>query len=234
MINCSICNTNNHHLSVTCSSCGGYIQHTVDNLNLFETLWKMVEHPQKAFHAIAIAKHKNYIYFLAALAGYAFVAGIFWYINAGDIAKRFIEIIAAGLFISPIVGIIIYFLHLFYIRIVLKAFGYKTKFRNLKAVIAYSLFPLIISALFILPVEIIVFGQFLFMKSPSPFLLQPSSAYFLFGMDILLFLWFFMFYVIGIKILLDIKYAKSMLISILSIGITALTIIGGLSLIPVQ
>ncbi len=194
----------------------------------------MVENPAKAFHSIAIARHKNYTYFLGALAGYAFVACIFWYIHAGDIAKRLIEIVAAGIFISPVVGLIIYFLHLLFIKIVLKAFGYTAKFKNIMAVVAYSLFPLIISAFILLPAEIIVFGQFLFMKSPSPFLLQPTSAYFLFGMDGVLFLWFFMLYVIGIKILLDIKYAKSMLISILSIGITALTIIGGLSFIPTK
>ena len=51
----------------------------------------LVENPKKAFHEIAIAKHKNYVYFLGALAGYSFVACIFRYIHAGDIAKRFIE-----------------------------------------------------------------------------------------------------------------------------------------------
>ncbi len=230
MITCPICNTQNHHLRVVCTGCGGFVQQRIDTLDLFHTIWRLIESPRKAFHTIAIAQHKNYSLFLAALSGYAFMALIFWMIKAGDFAVNFLQILIAGIFVSPLLGLVIYFLHLLFAKITIRAFGISTKFKNLMAVVSYSLVPLIFSAVFVLPIELATFGIFLFTRSPNPFTLLPYSAFFLFSFDAVLSLWFLIFYVLGIKELLDIKTLTAFLISVISIGITALTISGLLML----
>jgi len=234
MINCPICKTPNHHLQTVCVSCGGFVQQKIDTINLFEMIWKIIESPRKAFRSIALARNKNYVLFQGALIGYPIVGFIFWYLNVGDSAHSFAEIFVAGLFISPFVGLIVFFLHLLFARLVIRSFGVTTKFRNLMAVVAYTSFPLILSAILILPIELITFGMFLFTKAPNPFTLLPKSAIFLFGLDTMLGIWSLILYVISIQVLLEVKIIKSLLISLIGIGITAITIAGLLSLIPVK
>ncbi|MBI5214643.1 MAG: YIP1 family protein [Ignavibacteriae bacterium] len=226
MITCPVCNTSNHHLKISCVSCGSYIQQKVDTLDLFGTIWKLIETPKKAFHAIAIATHKNYSLLLGSLSGYAFVALIFWLIKAGDIANHIVELMLAWLAVSPVVGLIIFFLNLFFLRILMRATGNVVSFRNLMGVVSYSFVPLIISAFLILPIEVITFGIFLFTKAPNPFTLLPQSAIFLFSFDAILSLWSFLLYVIGIRTLLDCSLGKALLFSIVAIGLTVITIAG--------
>lgn len=232
MITCPICHTSNHHLQVICTSCGGFVQQRIDTLDLFKTIGKAIESPGKAFHSIAIAEHKNYSLVLGAFSGYALTSFIFWYIHAGDIARLFIEVLVAGAILGPFVGIVVFFLHIIFSRFVIRAFGYSTKFRNLMSVIAYTLFPLIISSFFILPVELITFGIFLFTKSPNPFSLLPASAMILFGINALFVLWFLILHIKSVEALLDISLVKSIAITLLSVFFTVVSCAVLLSFIP--
>ncbi|MBI3194070.1 MAG: YIP1 family protein [Ignavibacteriae bacterium] len=201
---------------------------------MFETIWKIIETPKKAFHTIAIAQHKNYSLLLGALAGYAFVGFTFWLIKAGDIANHIIELMIAWLALSPVVGLIIFFLNILFLKLLSRATGKLVATRNIMAVIAYSFVPFIISAFLILPIEVITFGIFLFTKAPNPFTLLPKSAMFLFSFDAILSLWSFILYVIGIRTLLDCKITKALFFSVVAIGLTVITIAGLFTFIPLS
>ena len=62
MITCSICGVQNDELAVLCSSCKSYLQSKVDSLNLFATIWQLIENPRAAFKKIVLARHKNYVF----------------------------------------------------------------------------------------------------------------------------------------------------------------------------
>jgi len=219
-------------LKISCVSCGSFIQQKIDTLDLFGTIWKLIETPRKAFHTIAIAQHKNYSLVLGAMSGYAFVALIFWLIKAGDIANHIIELMLAWVAVSPFVGLIVFFLNILFVRILARATGSTVSLKNLMGVVAYSFVPLIISAFLILPIEVITFGIFLFTKAPNPFTLLPKSAVFLFSFDAIFSLWSFILYVIGVRTLLDCTIAKAFTFSIIAIGLTVLTIAGLFTFLP--
>ena len=83
MITCRVCGTENDDLAVVCRSCKSFVQGKVDTLNLFETMWGLLEAPSRTFKKIAIARTKNYILPLSALCGVAAAYAAFWAYQIG-------------------------------------------------------------------------------------------------------------------------------------------------------
>jgi hypothetical protein len=211
MITCSICNTINHHLSVICSSCGGFIQNKIDNLDLFSTAWKIIESPIKAFRQIAIAEHKNYVLFLCGMAGIALIFFVFWIIKAGEYSESLLNILVAGFVVGPFLGLFTVLLFSTVHLAIIKIFGFKVKFKNIFAVTAYALGPIVLSVIIFLPIEIITFGIFFFSANPSPYSLKPMSYCTLVGLDGLSALWTIILLLCGTRALLEAKWLNVIL-----------------------
>ncbi|MDI6766757.1 MAG: Yip1 family protein [Bacteroidota bacterium] len=199
MIICQVCNTENHHLAITCSSCSGYLQNKVEALDLFTTAWNVLEKPSKAFHTIAIAHHKNYVLFLSAITGIALTFFMFWIIKAGDYTHSLLNFLAVGFSIAPFLGIIFVFTVALLLKSLNSLMRVKVTFRNAFAVTAYSFIPIVISAILVLPIEIMTFGTYFFSKNPSPLQLKPLSYVLLLGLDGIFALWWFILFWIGLR-----------------------------------
>lgn len=217
MIVCPICQTMNHHLSVFCSSCGGFIQNKIENINLFETIWKLIESPRQAFRTIALAKHKNYMFVLAGFAGIGFVFTLFWFFHVGEITNQLFFIIVAGFLLGLPIGIVVVTLFSTILAIVLRLYRISFSFKNVFALVSYSLIPIVFTVLFVLPIELLTFGRFVFTASPTPYTLKPVSAILLFSLDAMCTLWTFGLAIIGIKVLGDIRWSRSILIFLISL-----------------
>jgi hypothetical protein len=50
----------------------------------------------------------------------------------------------------------------------------------------------------VLPIELAVFGGYVFSANPSPFILKPTLAYMLSGFELLIFLWSIFLAIMGI------------------------------------
>ncbi|MBI5476275.1 MAG: YIP1 family protein [Ignavibacteriales bacterium] len=224
MLECSVCKTQNHHLAINCSSCGGYLQQKIETLDLFETAWMVVEHPSKAFHKIAISTHKNYILFLSALAGIGFLFSAFWFYKIGDLIFSLLRFLGIGISAGIIFGEVIIFLLSIAVWLFLKAERKGVKFRQVFAVTAYSSIPIIISAIIILPIEILTFGTHFFGTNPSPYLLKPLSYVVLLVIDGLFGLWSLILFLIAIKQLRGIGWLRSAMIEFISIVVVLLLI----------
>jgi len=87
MITCPVCGTRNHHLTIVCGSCGGFIQGRVENLDLFSTIWKLIERPRAAFLSISLSRYKNYSTIVPSVAGIGLVFAFFWFIPASFVAS---------------------------------------------------------------------------------------------------------------------------------------------------
>lgn len=174
MIHCPVCKTDNHHLAVKCVECGAYLQNKVDNIDLFSTIWNLIEKPTKTFHKIAIAKYKNYVFILSAFAGIPLLFFIFWLIKAGDFISSLLNFIFIGFIFGPPFGIFIVTTFAVLIKLFYRIFSVKIYFKNIFAVTAYSFIP-IITGVFILPLKIMTFGVHYFSMNPSPYQLKPIS-----------------------------------------------------------
>ena len=212
MITCSVCHTDNHHLSVVCSSCGSFLQYRADNLDLFATAWAIIERPRRAFHLIATARHKNYAFFLSAIAGIGMMFSIFWFIKAGNYSESLLNLLIAGFCLGPFLGILAILLYSLILKIESKFLSFVLTFRNAFALGAYSLLPIVLSVIFILPIEVLTFGQFFFSSNPSPFVLRPVSYSVLIVLDGLFLCWSIALQLLGLRVLVQSSWIKTTLI----------------------
>ena len=215
MITCPVCQNHNHHLAVKCASCGSYLQTKIENLDLFSTGWKVLEHPLNAFYTIAVAKHKNYSIILSVISGVALTFFSFWLMKAGDAASSLINFLVAGFAVAPFVGILSVLVVALLIKITVSASGRSVTFRNAFAVIAYTQVPLVISVILIFPLELMTFGLYFFTTNPSPYQLKPLPYILLSGMDGIFAFWSLLLIWMGIKKLTDGGWFYSLGISII-------------------
>ncbi len=227
MITCQICQTTNHHLAVICSSCGGFLQGRIENLDLFSTMWKLIESPAKAFRTIAIARHKNYSIFLSSVAGIAFTFFVFWLTSIGDHSETLINLLAAGFTVGPFFGIFVLLLFSVIMLAVMKIGGMRVQFRNIYATAAYVCIPVIFSFVLIFPIEIMTFGLFMFTKNPSPYLLKPVSYILFLGLDGAFAVWSLAMLLVGVKSLLDVPWFTAVRLILFSLVLFAGVSAGG-------
>jgi len=219
MIQCPVCNTLNHHLSVVCIKCGSYIQNKIENLDLFSTIWNIIERPGPTFHKIAIAAHKNYTYILSGVTGIGYIFFIFWIVKAGDYTNSLLNFLIAGILIGVPLGIITVVFYCFILIVVSRLLRVKISFRNAQAVIAYAMVPVVISVFIILPIEVMTFGLFFFSKNPSPYIIKPFSYIVLLVLDGLFSLWTLFLLWKGVKILTDKGWIFNSLILLVSLSV---------------
>jgi hypothetical protein len=173
MITCSVCGRENDDLSVVCSSCKGYLQGRADALDLFATLWGLIEKPSATFKRIVLAKHKNYALLLSSLFGICLVFDIAWYKSVGRVLSSLVVIVGAALSLGPIIGMLIVFLCSTVLMGLTKAIGGTASRRNLFAATAYATMPMAICFVFVVPLEIAIFGIDFFGTNPPPMLIKP-------------------------------------------------------------
>jgi hypothetical protein len=217
MITCAVCNAENDRLSMTCKQCGGYLQTRVDNLDLFETSWNVLEKPFKTFHAIAIARHKNYMLILSGSAGFAITFFLFWIFKAAEYTESLLNILISGLVVGPFVGIFVVILFSLCVKLVGMIVRASATYKQILAVSAYALVPTVISVILILPIELMTFGIYLFSKNPSPFMLKPVSYSVLIGIDGFFTLWTLMLLLIGLKVAFTTSWLKATFIAVVSL-----------------
>jgi len=222
MITCSVCQTENDQYVTVCKKCGGFLQDRLPNLDLFDTVWKIIEKPNHAFRLIMRAEHKNYAVFLSTLAGIAITFTGFWHFTLGDRFGNILMLIFFGLLLGIPIGLalspVISLLHWGLSKIL----GNKPSFRNSLGITSYSLTPIVLSLLFVLPIELLTFGMYLFTFNPPPYSIKPIPYMVLIGFDIALTTWTWVLLVIGTKVGNQTSWWKSIVISSLVYGMIVL------------
>ncbi|MGD1045544.1 MAG: Yip1 family protein [Bacteroidota bacterium] len=227
MINCSVCQTDNDQYATICKKCGGFLQNRVPNLDLFDVLWKIIENPRNAFRLIIRAEHKNYALLLYTLSGIALTFTGFWYFKLGD---RF-ENILVLIFLSTLIGISLGIalcplassIH-WGLSVIL---GSKTSFRNSLGVTSYSLTPIVLSLLFVLPIELLTFGMYFFTFNPPPITIKPILYILLIGLDSALAGWALILLIIGTNVGNQTSLWKSIVISSAVYGLIVIGLLAG-------
>jgi hypothetical protein len=208
MITCTVCGAQNDTLAVVCFSCKSFLQTKVDNLNLFETLWGLMETPGATFRRIALARHKNYSVLLSSLLGCSLLFGAVWYRSLGASFANLAMLVVSGIVAGPPLGTAFALLCALVIRVAGKAIGAKGSFKNLFAAVAYASSPVTYALVLVFPIEIAIFGSYFFGNNPPPAVINPAVYYVLVGLDGAAILWSLMLLAIGVSVALGVSRSK--------------------------
>ncbi len=199
MLKCPVCGTENGDLETVCRSCKGFIQAKVDTLDLFSTVWGLMDQPSRTFRRIAIAKTKNYVIALSAGIGIALVYLYFWHWQMAVRMPSLVTLLGIGLLAGPPLGNLLIALGSVVIRFILRIRGVSLSFRSAFALLSYAGVPVVASLIAVMPVEIAVFGIFFFDNNPPPIVINPVAYIGLLGLDTLAGCWSIVWIVLGIR-----------------------------------
>lgn len=217
MIACPVCRTDNDNYATVCTHCKAFLQNRIPNLNLFETAWKVIESPRAAFHDITIAEHKNYSIFIFSLFGVTLAFTNFWYLRIGDRFQSLLDLIIWAIIIGTGAGLLLAFFMTAVYHAGVRLMGGKSGFRSSMGLLSYSLVPVVFTLVFILPVELLTFGMYMFTSNPHPFTIKPVSYVALVGFDVVVSLWTLVLAVLGTAIGHQVSTLKSVLVVALTL-----------------
>jgi hypothetical protein len=188
-VTCPNCNSENPFYNFVCSKCRIYLRDRVYNLDLWSTISSVIETPSKAFKTIILSEHKNFIFFILLFIGFKYL------INA-----RFVSMISLGDFQSTIglqfsyliilgVTLIYFLIFSFLYSLSGKAFNIHLRFKDTFALILYSQVPYLFGLIILFALELVIFGDYLFSKNPTPFTIKSSLSYLFFALEIAIVIW---------------------------------------------
>ncbi|MEO8398761.1 MAG: YIP1 family protein [Ignavibacteriaceae bacterium] len=194
---CGNCKTENLFYQLTCENCGAYIRDRVNNIDLWNILGLIIENPRKAFKIIINSEHKNFVFVILFFASIKFyIDSIFISLLSPESKTVHTNIFLDYSFIFIQVFLIIVILS-FLFSLIEKSLGLITRSKDNFAIITYSLVPHFFAAIIIFPIELILFGEYLFSTNPSPFELKGTLAYTLLVFETLIIIWSFFLLTIG-------------------------------------
>jgi hypothetical protein len=209
---CPNCKAENSYFNVNCSDCNFFLRDKIPNIDLGEIILLLIESPKIAFERIIYSKNKNYVLILLTLLSFRFlILSRFLsvpYLNQNSdfdlLNTAFYFFISSGLVIS-----ILIYLNFFFIR----KLGIHTRIKDVFSVFIYSFFPSIIALLLLYPIELTVFGKYLFSNNPYPYDIKANVFYVLAGFELLLIIWSFFMQIKGM-LALKLNLIISILISV--------------------
>jgi hypothetical protein len=175
MIACGICGADNDDFATVCKSCRSFLQAKVDTLDLFSTLWGLMESPLRTFRRIVLARHKNYVLPLSALSGVSVVYNVLWLGNFGMRFQGLGQLLLFGFVAGVVLGITSMLLLSLLLMLGGKILGGRGTFRGQFGANAYAFSPMAVFLLVTLPMETGIFGIYFFDHNPSPYVINPVS-----------------------------------------------------------
>jgi hypothetical protein len=227
MIKCTVCLAENDDFATTCVQCKAFLQDRVPNLNLFETGWQVIESPSKAFRNIALAEHKNYVLFLFSLFGVSVSFAVFWYYRLGSKFASLLDLIPGAVGIGIVIGLASLVLVSGVYHLLCRMVGGLAGFRSSVALLGYSMTPVALSLVFILPIELMTFGMYLFTGNPDPYMMKPVSYILLIGFDGLLAVWTLLLAVAAARVGHQITTVRACCV----VALTVIVFVGALALV---
>lgn len=184
------CGAVNSGLALRCTACGAYLRDRVPTLDLFSTLWGVVETPGTAFVRVARSEQKNYTHLLFASSGPLLLALAFSLSRAGDRGWSFVELLALIVFTGPLLGLLTGVTTALLLRLLMRMRnGGRFRYRDVAAGLAWAMSPLGWISAVILPLQLGLFGNTLFSLNPAAWHIQPLPYWILLGIEAAALVW---------------------------------------------
>ncbi|MBI4418587.1 MAG: YIP1 family protein, partial [Ignavibacteriales bacterium] len=105
---------------------------------------------------------------------------------------------------------------------VVRLLGARRRLRQSYAMLAYSLVPIVLSVIILLPIELMTFGMYLFTSNPGPEVIKPVSYYILISLDALCAVWTVGLAVAGTRVVHSLTVPRALL----AVGIVFTVLLG--------
>jgi hypothetical protein len=200
VIVCKNCKSENPFYELICQSCKSYLRERVYNIDLWHTIYLLIESPSKAFRLIVNSEHKNFLTAIMLLvSGKVLLNGIFLKIfilkGEAEFPNYFLDFL---LVIAFLVVIVLLFSAI--LKIITEKSGIITRYADNFSILTYSFIPYIFSFIILFPIELILFGGYLFSYAPSPFQIKETLSYVLLAFEGLIILWSIFLAISAIKV----------------------------------
>lgn len=184
LIKCAVCNSDNMDFSLRCNTCGSLLQQRAKTIDLFSTIYNLWRYPDFAFRKILLAEHRNYVTLIGLLEAVRLSFFGLFIVKASDVFSiELPRLLLAGFGLAVVVYLpfLYFFSSLSYLSARVSRTG--ASLRGFLASVIYGLHPIAVSAVIVLPVEIAIFGPYVFSNNPSPLTINPIPFYFLESLD---------------------------------------------------
>lgn len=226
MITCIVCGRENDDLSTVCADCKSFLQSRVDALNLFSTMWGLIESPSATFKRIILARHKNYVVVLGMLFGVALVLDVSWYLKLGSRFAGLGGILGISLVAGPLLGVLSLWAGAFLLRMLTKPLGGIATMRNMLAALSYATMPMVLALVFLVPIELAIFGRDFFGVNPPPSIVKPTEYFTILVLKGIVFSYWFVLTVWGVMAANAFGKEKAIPVTLLVFGVGAMLAIG--------
>jgi hypothetical protein len=150
------------------------VRERVPALDLFSTLWGMIEAPAATTLRIGRSEQKNYTHLLFALTGPMLLALMLFVARIGDTTLPFGIVLLGIVFGGPLLGLLLFPLMAWWQHFLLRlAYGIRAGYRMHAAWLAWCLTPIMWTSVLLLPLLLGLFGVILFSTNPAPWDLLP-------------------------------------------------------------
>ncbi|MBU2445275.1 MAG: hypothetical protein KJ666_06835 [Bacteroidetes bacterium] len=210
---CKSCRTENLFEAYKCSNCSNVMRAKVSNIDFWAILYQLLFDTTLGFKQIVYAENKNFVAALFILLNLKLSTLLLAVCSVYDLGFSFSEFWII-LFVLTIASSIFVFLYLETLRIIfVKIYQVDILRKNYFSIVGYASSFFSMSIFILLPIELLLFGQYLFSSNPSPFAIKEIPAYLTAGLEVFAALSFFALLYYGLK-----TYLCSNKVSILLTG----------------
>jgi len=211
---CPVCGELNRDLAGKCRRCGAFLRERLAALDLFQTAWRVIESPGRSFLAIATAEHKTYTILLSMFGGGGLA---FFYLSvspawetAGGIGGALLAGGIAGAAVG-LVGVCLLALLLVLLGLAVKK---KVSFSSARGVLSYALLPAVLNLILVLPMKVMAFGVYQFLRVPESAAPDPVLHWLALGIDSAFGLWLIILIACAVRALFSFRFYVSLVASV--------------------
>jgi hypothetical protein len=186
---CPHCNSENAFYNIICTKCRYYLRDRIYNIDLWNTIISLIDNPVKSFRNIIFSEHKNFIFFILLFisAKYLIDTRFLAMISVGEFQTS-IELFFSYLIILAVVSVYFLLFTMVY-TIIGRRNKIHTRFKDVFSIIIYSQIPFVLALVVLFPLELVIFGEYLFSMNPTPFTIKGNVAYLFLLVEIGIVLW---------------------------------------------
>ena len=186
---CNNCKKENPFYSMICSNCNSFLRSKIPNIDLWETIGKLIETPIQAFGKIIQAENKNFVVTLMILVCVKLSLAAMIIYNAVYSINGVPITFFKSFLLGGIPSIILLSFFSLIITFSNKFFGIENRFKDNFAIYIFSFIPMIGGLAVLIPIQFALFGEYWFTFNPSPLLMKLTPSLILLLIEGLLFLW---------------------------------------------
>ena len=186
---CDNCHAENPFFEHNCKSCGAFLHSKIANIDLWSTLWQILESPVKTAETIIQSDHKNFTVSILLFAAVKIGLSLFLISNAFMLLDDEISNTYEFILIGGLVFTVLLFAASVLITLLNTRLGITNRIKDNISIYIYSFLPIVLTLIFLAPIEIALFGTYWFTFNPSPLIFKPFVSYIMFFIEGLFFVW---------------------------------------------